>query len=81
MAFGVFLGYTLSLGYTETNNNKYRIAVKEQMKRDISALKPYIEQKIFDKDMSGYNFYFYVMPFNDAPLEKNSIISEMLDGR
>jgi len=81
MAFGVFLGYTLSLGYTETNNNKYRIAVKEQMKRDISALKPYIEQKIFDNGMSGYNFYFYVVPFNDAPLEKSSIISEMLDGR
>ena len=61
LAFGVFLGYTLSLGYTETNNNKYRIAVKEQMKRDISAL-AYIEQKIFDNGMSSIIFIFTLCP-------------------
>lgn len=37
-AYGVFLGYTLSLGYTETDNNKYRAAVKTQMQNDIVTL-------------------------------------------
>jgi hypothetical protein len=80
-AYGVFLGYTLSLGYTETDNNKYRAAVKTQMQNDIVSLQPYIEQKIRDNGLSGYNFYLYVVPFNDAPTEKNSIFSEMLSGR
>lgn len=80
MAYGVFLGYTLSLDYTVTDNNKYRIAAKEQMQKDIVALQPYIEQKIRDNGLSGYNFYLYIVPFNDAPTEKTSIISEMLRG-
>lgn len=80
-AYGVFLGYTLSLGYSETDNNKYRAAVKTQMQNDIVSLQPYIEQKIRDNGLSGYNFYLYVVPFNDAPTEKNSIVSEMLSGR
>jgi len=81
MAYGVFLGYTLSLDYTETDNNRYRTAVNMQMQKDIASLQPYIEQKIRDNALSGYNFYLYVVPFNDAPTEKNSIISEMLSGR
>ncbi|EOX9981366.1 HamA C-terminal domain-containing protein [Listeria innocua] len=81
MAYGVFLGYTLSLDYKETDNNKYRTAVKTQMQNDIVSLQPYIEKKIRDNGLSGYNFYLFVVPFNDAPTEKNSIISEMLSGR
>lgn len=80
MAYGVFLGYTLSLGYNETDNNKYRSAVKTQMQNDIISLQPYIEKKIRDNGLSGYNFHLYIVPFNDAPTEKNSIISEMLSG-
>jgi len=81
MAYGVFLGYTLSLGYIETDNSKYRTAVKIQMQNDIVSLQPYIEKKIHDNGLSGYNFYLFVVPFNDAPTEKNSIVSEMLSGR
>ena len=81
MAYGVFLGYTLSLDYKETDNNKYRTAVKTQMQNDIISLQPYIEKKIRDNGLSGYNFYLFVVPFNDAPTKKNSIISEMLSGR
>ena len=51
------------------------------MQNDIVSLQPYIEKKIRDNGLSGYNFYLFVVPFNDAPTEKNSIISEMLSGR
>ena len=80
MAFGIFLGYTMDLGYVETNNTQYRIAVHNKMASDIDAIQGYILKKIADNGLAGYSFYFYVIPFNDAPTEKESIISEMLRG-
>lgn len=80
MAFGAFLGYTIKLDKPETDSQKYRIAVKNQLITDIKNLQPYITKKIQDNGLSGYSFYFYTFPFNDAPNEKTSIIQEMLSG-
>lgn len=80
MAFGAFLGYTIQLDKQETDSQKYRLAVKEQLKRDIAKVQPYIVKKIQDNGLSGYSFYFYLLPFNDASSEKTSIINELLSG-
>lgn len=80
MAFGAFLGYTINLDQPETDSQKYRTAVKEQLKKDIDRVQPYIIKKIQDNGLSGYSFYFYILPFNDAPHEKTSIIKELLAG-
>lgn len=80
MAFGAFLGYTIVLDEPETDGQKYRTAVKNQLIKDINAVKTHISDLITRKGLSGYSFYFYVLPFNDAPNEKNSIISELLTG-
>lgn len=80
MAFGAFLGYTIKLDIPETDSQKYRIAVKEQLKKDIANAQPYIIKKIQDNGLSGYSFYFYLLPFNDASKEKTSIIQELLSG-
>ena len=80
LAFGAFLGYTIKLEKPETDNIKYRAALKEQLQKDIAKAEAYIAQKIRDNGMSGYSFYFYVLPFNDADSEKITIIQEMLTG-
>ena len=80
MAFGAFLGYTIKLDSPETDSQKYRTAVIEQLKKDIRNLQPYIIKKIQDNGLSGYSFYFYTFPFNDATNEKVSIIYELLSG-
>lgn len=80
MAFGAFLGYTIKLGKPETDSQKYRTAVKDQLIRDISAVQPHIIELVQRYNLTGYSFYFYVMPFNDAPNEKVSIIRELLNG-
>lgn len=80
MAFGAFLGYTIKLDKPETDSQKYRTALKNQLIRDISAVQPHILNLIQQNNMSGYSFYLYVMPFNDAPREKVSIIHELLTG-
>lgn len=80
MAFGAFLGYTIKLDQPETDSQKYRVAVKEQLKRDIAKVQPYIVKKIQDNGLAGYSFYFYLLPFNDAPNERRSIIQELVSG-
>lgn len=80
MAFGAFLGYTIKLDNPETDSQKYREAVKEQLKKDIENAQPYIIKKIQDNRLVGYSFYFYLLPFNDASNEKTSIIEELLSG-
>ena len=80
MAYPEFFLDILFLWIMETDNNKYRTAVRTQMQNDIVSLQPYIEKKIRDNGLSGYNFYLFVVPFNGALTEKNSIISEMLSG-
>lgn len=80
MAFGAFLGYTIKLDQSETDSEKYRIAVREQLKRDIANVQSYIIKKIQDNGLGGYSFYLYLFPFNDASSEKTSIIQEILLG-
>ena len=80
MAFGIFLGYTIKLDREVTGSQEYRIAIKEQLQKDIQNIQSYIETKIKDNKLIGYSFYFYLFPFNDADNEKTSIIQEMLSG-
>lgn len=80
MAFGAFLGYTIKLDHPETDSQKYRVAVQEQLKRDIEKVQPYIVKKIQDNGLAGYSFYLYLLPFNDAANERTSIIQELLLG-
>lgn len=80
MAFGAFLGYTIKLDNPETDSQKYRNAVKDQLIKDIDGVQSRITELIVQNGLSGYSFYFYVLPFNDAPNEKVSIIEELLTG-
>lgn len=81
MAFGLFLGYTLVLDEPERDSARYRVAAEAQLKKDVESIKSYIAQKITENHLEGYSFYCYILPFNDAPTEKTSLIDEMLEGR
>ena len=80
MAFGAFLGYTIKLSHDGMTNQQYREAVREKMKADIEEIKPYIVRKIQDLGLEGYSFFFYVLPFNDAPNEKTQIMDDVYAG-
>ena len=53
---------------------------KSKREKDIANVQPYIVKKIQNNGLSGYSFYFYLLPFNDASSEKTSIIQELLSG-
>ena len=80
LAFGCFLGYTLNVIPSEPNKVKYKLAAKKQMENDIVAIQPYIEKAIIDNGLSDYDFYFYVLPFNNADTERISMVKEMTGG-
>ena len=81
MAFGLFLGYSLKIEPPITDSALYRTAAENQLKCDIESVKDYIAKKIKQLQLEGYTFYCYVLPFNDAPVERTSLIDEMLEGR
>ena len=80
MAFGLFLGYTLVVDPPVADSALFRVAAEEQLKKDVANIKNYIIEKIQQNHLEGYTFYCYVLPFNDAPVEKTRLIDEMLEG-
>lgn len=80
-AFGVFLGYTISLdATTKYSNASYRQALQEIMKKDIEDNVSYITSKITTKNLGGYSFYFYVLPFDNAMKDRAAIINKLKGG-
>ena len=80
MAFGCFLGYTVNVISSRSDNAQYEVELKTQMRLDIEAIIPYIENKINVLELNDYEFYFYVVPFNDATNERITLIDEITGG-
>lgn len=81
-AFGIFLGYTLKM-----RNEAYSLSLddfkqelKMQLEADITSQAPYIMSKIQGLRMAGHSFYIYVLPFNDADMDKKTIMSKLIGG-
>ena len=76
-AFGIFLGYTLDVDATQYSNVEFREAVNQKLKEALDNIATYIEGKINDSGLTGYSFYFYVLPFNNAAEDRATIINKL----
>ena len=76
-AFGVFLGYTLGIDATKYSNVEFRNEAKNKIQNDIKSIATYIEKKINESGLTGYSFYFYILPFNNASQDRASIIQQL----
>ena len=76
-AFGIFLGYTLDIDATQYSNSEFRKAVDEKLKNDLDNVSSYIGKKINKSGLTGYSFYFYVLPFNNAKEDRAAIINKL----
>lgn len=79
-SYGVFLGYTLGLDPFGYPIEEFQRIAEEKMQDDIQRNIEYILQKIIDCGFGQHSFYFYVLPFNDAEVEKKSIMEAVLKG-
>jgi hypothetical protein len=77
-AFGLFLGYTVKTPY-EPNNALYTSNLETQMDLDIIHISTYLENKINTLGLSNYSFYVYILPLNDAIIDKESIMKDALE--
>ena len=76
-AFGIFLGYTLDIDATQYSNSDFRNAVNEKLRNDLDEIASYIEKKINESGLTGYSFYFYILPFNNAKDDRAAIINKL----
>jgi hypothetical protein len=76
-AFGIFLGYTLDLDSTQYSNSEFRKVVNEKLRNDLDIIASYIERKINQSGLTGYSFYFYILPFNNAKEDRAAIIKKL----
>lgn len=76
-SFGCFLGYSLPLKKYKRGIESFSDFAVKQMRDDIDGIKGFIEDLIVNNHLEGYNFYFYVLPFNNADEEKISIANDI----
>lgn len=81
LAFGCFVGYTFEKPSHSLSNEEFRKYAKKKMEEDIEKAKTYISQTIINKGLENYSFYFYILPFNDADEEKETIIEQIREGK
>ena len=79
-SFGVFLGYSLGLNPDDYPRTDFKAKLVQKMEADVRAHTAYIAEKIRVAGMNTYSFYFYVLPFNDADTEKQSIMQTLIEG-
>ena len=77
-AFGLFLGYTVSVA-SEPDNVLYMSNLEKQMDYDLSKISTYLEQRIKDLGLLNYSFYVYVLPLNNAIIDKDIIMKDALE--
>ncbi len=77
-AFGIFLGYSVSVA-AEPNNAQFKENLKRKMETDIASISSYLTAKINELGLTYYSFYIYVLPFNNAIIDKDEIIKESLE--
>lgn len=76
-AFGVFLGYTLGIDATQYSNAEFRDAVNKKLVEDLNNVSVHIENIINSSGLTGFSFYFYVLPFNNASSDRVEIIRKL----
>lgn len=77
-AYGIFLGYSLGLDKTRYSSDEYRDLVEKKMVSDLKQYAPYIKKKIRELGLNGRSFYLYVFPFDDAEVDKATVMRKVL---
>ena len=79
-AFGLFLGYSLGLNPEDYSATEFIDEAVSRMESDIRENAEYISNKITTFHLGMHSFYIYVLPFNNAPEDKTSIINMLIGG-
>ena len=77
LSFGILLGYTANVDLSGLDYSQYNNALEKQIIADLTHLKSYISDLVQASGYEGYSFYVFVVPFNDADIEKKELIEDL----
>ncbi|HBT64639.1 MAG TPA: hypothetical protein DEB10_08280 [Ruminococcaceae bacterium] len=77
-AYGVFLGYSLGLDPSTRSTVEFLRDMDRKMEADIRQHANYITEKIKRLRLETRSFYFYIVPFNDAEVDKKQVMEDLL---
>lgn len=78
-SFGFFMGYSLrDVPRQRSSIGEYQSAVIKQIKNDIEQNLDKIENAVDRNGLTGYPLYIYLLPFTDAPRDKEQIMRTLL---
>ena len=75
-AYGVFLGYSIDIPPSPDFSTK----VNQKMDDDLKANIQHIIDIIKVNHLENHSFYFYVLPFNNAEVDKKDIFEKIVEG-
>lgn len=78
MAFGIFIGYKLNAPVGDYDDDEYKKAVVKQMEQDIAAASDYMNTRLSALGLSKHSFYMYILPFNNAVIDKKNIMEQLM---
>lgn len=80
-AFGIFIGYETVISQEEKqlDNSEFRKIIKQKILNEINRISVNINNKIESKNLSGHNFYIYIVPFTDIENKRREILGEILN--
>jgi len=78
-AFGIFLGYSFELkDRNKMKNIDCRNEIKKKIQSDIESILPSLQEKIKKYKLENHSFYVYILPFNDAQMDRSDIINKLM---
>jgi len=79
-AFGIFIGYELKTDDLDKSlpSDQFRENVRNKVSAEIENRIDHIKNKILEYDLSGHNFYIYVVPFTDLDKNRKAILEGLL---
>lgn len=79
-SFGVFIGYSIGLDPEYYTIDEYADVLNRKLESDINDHSSYIYKKIRELKIGNHLFYAYILHFNYADSDKNTIISSLIVG-
>ena len=79
-SFALFLGFNIEIEDDKKNldNDVFRDYLRNTSKQNVCDAIDSVKSQIKNKDLWGYDFYIYTVPFTDLPKERKEIIKKLI---
>ena len=80
-AFGIFVGYEITIedDHKKLSNSDFRDKIKNQIVAEITSKIDHIKKKITEFDLTGHNFYLYILPFTNLEKTREEILKNLTE--